>query len=445
MVHLGLGAFHRAHQAWYTERAGEGGERWGIAAFTGRSPDAAVALERQDGMYTLLERGLSGDRASVISSVVEAHDGADAMAWRAAIACPRVGVLTITVTEAGYHARPDGELDASDAAIIADIAALRRGQPAATAPGRIVDGLRARRSARAGGLAVISCDNLTDNGRVTRAVVLGIARAVDEELAHWVEHDVSFVSTMVDRITPATTEDDRDVARRLIGASDAIPVVAEPFSEWVLAGEFPAGRPAWESAGARFVEDVEPYERRKLWLLNAAHSLLAYRGLLGGHETVAEAMADAPIAAEVESLWTEACAVLPFEREGLEAAVAALRERLANPRIRHTLAQVSRDGSHKLPPRVIDPLRERLAAGLPPGSAEAGTIAAWGACLLRLGPTDAASTELASSLGSAGTQRDRAELLLGALAPDLAAEPAVLDLVASRCGDLLPDEPTGRP
>ena len=271
-MHLGLGAFHRAHQAWYTDRADAG---WGIAAFTGRSPTAAEALAAQDGLYVLVERAADGDTATVVQSIVQAHDGGDELAWRAAVADPAVTVLTLTVTEAGYAA------SATD-----DVAALRSGGGALTAPGRLVDGLRARRDAGVGPLAVVSCDNLPANGAVTERVVRGVARLVDPGLDDWIARNVSFVSTMVDRITPATTDDDRAVARALTGFADAVPVVTEPFSEWVLSGDFPAGRPPWERVGARFVADVEPYEQRKLWLLNAGHSLLAYRGRLLGHDTV---------------------------------------------------------------------------------------------------------------------------------------------------------------
>ena len=429
VVHLGLGAFHRAHQAWYSD-ADDG---WGIAAFTGRSPRAARELAAQDGVYTLLERGADGDRAALVQSVVEAHDGADAAAWRSAVANPQVAVLTLTVTEAGYHATPTGGLDRDDPVVVADVASLVRGGPAHSAPGRLVDGLRSRREAGGGPIAVVSCDNLAGNGRVTRAVVGELAGAVDPALADWVDTHVAFVATMVDRITPATTDADRRAAHEL-GFDDAVPVVAEPFSEWALAGAFPAGRPAWERAGARFVDDVEPYENRKLWLLNGAHSLLAYRGLAAGHETVAQAFADASIAAEVEALWAEARAVLPLPDAEIDEAVASLRERFANPRIRHTLAQIAVDGSFKLPLRVAEPMRRRLAAGLGPGQAQVGVLAAWALHLERVGPTDEASRALVGPV--------RAERVLDALAPDLAS--AAVDALAARIAELRTTDP-GRP
>ncbi|WP_431280009.1 mannitol dehydrogenase family protein [Leifsonia poae] len=431
IVHLGLGAFHRAHQAWYTQRANEatGGWGWGIAAFTGRSPDAARILAAQDAVYTLVERGPESDTTSVIESLSVVADGADAERWRRAVADRAVGVLTLTVTEAGY--RP------STAALDADLSALRAGEVTFTAPGRIVDGIRARRLAGAGGLAVVSCDNLPDNGRVTRDAVLGLATALDPSLAEWIDTEVSFVSTMVDRITPATTGADREAVRELTGYDDAAPVVTEPFSEWVLSGDFPAGRPDWESAGARFVDDIEPFERRKLWLLNAGHSLLAYLGLLRGHVSIADAMGDPVCVAALEDLWAEARTELPFDDDAVDAALDALRARFTNARIEHRLTQIATDGSQKLGPRILDPLRSRLAAGRAPGRAETGVLAAWILHLLDGSFADAGAVDLAARLGE--HPDDDAQLAVDAVsafAPELADDPAVTESVHHQLGAL---------
>ena len=239
---------------------------------------------------------------------------------------------------------------------------------------------------------------------------------------------------MVDRITPATTDDDRAVAAALTGWADAVPVVTEPFSEWVLAGEFPAGRPAWERAGARFVDEIEPYEHRKLWLLNAGHSLLAYHGRLRGFATVADTVG--PLADELELLWAEARPLLPLDPAEVDAALRALRERFANPRIRHTLTQIAADGSYKLPVRVVDPLRRRLASGLPPGPAQVGVLAAWAACLGTFGPTDAASTGLAAAMREMLDPVAAARAVLAAIAPDLGDDDTVVDLLAHRLTDV---------
>lgn len=390
VAHLGLGAFHRAHQAWYTQRAGDGS---GIAAFTGRSAEAARVLAAQDAVYTLLERGPAGDSATVMEALSEVHDGADSDAWRRVLSDPAVGVLTLTVTEAGYR-------------------------PGSTAPARVLDGLRARRAASAGGIAVVSCDNLPDNGRVLRDAVLALVEP-GSGLEAWIRSDVSFVSSMVDRITPATTDADREAVLRLTGWDDAAPVATEPFAEWVLAGAFPAGRPAWEAAGAQFVDDIAPYERRKLWLLNAGHSLLAYQGLAAGHRTVAEAVADPALVAELERLWDEQRAELPFDAATVDTALSALRARFGNARIEHRLAQIASDGSQKLGPRILDPLRSRLAAGRGPGEAQLGVLAAWAGHLTGPDVRDPGAAELVQRLREATAPRERAAAVLDTLAPDL--------------------------
>ncbi|MFD0823808.1 mannitol dehydrogenase family protein, partial [Micromonospora zhanjiangensis] len=210
----------------------------------------------------------------------------------------------------------------------------------------------ARHAGGAGPLAVVCCDNLPDNGAATARVVRGLAAAARPELARWIDGSVSFVTTMVDRITPRTTPADVRTVAELTGYVDAVPVVTEPFSEWVLSGDFPAGRPAWEAAGARFVDDVTPHETRKLLLLNGAHSLLAYAGGARGHDTVAAAVADPVCRGWLERWWDEAARYVPLPAAEVAAYRAALLRRFANPRIRHLLAQIAADGSQKLPIRL---------------------------------------------------------------------------------------------
>lgn len=440
LVHLGLGAFARAHLLWFTEQANASvppGERWGVAGFTGRSPRVAETLATQRCLYTLVERGPDGDTAEQVESLVEAHDGTRGARWRALLARPEVGVLTLTVTEAGYRRDATGGLDAQDPDVASDTRLLRRlvagrggsGTAATTAPGKVLDGLRARRAAGAGPIAVVSCDNLPHNGAVLRRVVLDLADAVDPGLAAWVREHVSFVSSMVDRITPATTEQDRRTVRALTGHLDRSPVVAEPFREWVLQGDFPAGRPAWEHAGARFVPDVEPHERRKLWLLNAGHSLLAYGGLHRGHATVAQAFADPDLRTALETLWTEARAVLGLPDDEVDAALAALRARFGNAGIEHRLDQITRDGAQKIPVRVLAVARARRDAGLPVGTAGAQVVADWLRHLLVTAhtATDPADGYLVGRLlGS--EPRDVVAQAVASLAPDLADDD---DLVAA--------------
>ncbi len=351
MVHLGLGAFFRSHQAWYTDRAPDAAD-WGIAAFTGRSAALAETLRAQDCAYTLVTQGPSGPTFERVASLADVRAAAEHDAWLAHLANPDVAVVTITVSEAGYHRGPEG------------------------APARLVAGLAARRAAGAGPLALVPCDNLPGNGPVLRSAVLGRLEA-DPELAAWIEDDVDFVSTMVDRITPATTDADRALVLEQTGFDDRAPVVTEPYSEWVLSGAFPAGRPTWEAVGATFVDDVEPYERRKLWLLNGAHSLLAYAGIARGHETVAAGDRRPDAARLGGGVVGRGGLRLPQDRQDTLDYRAALLTRFANPGIRHLLV-ADRDGRLPEDPgsRILPSLRAERAAGrMPIGSVR--VLAAW--------------------------------------------------------------------
>jgi len=416
MVHLGLGGFFRAHQAWYTGAAPDAAE-WGIAAFTGRSRALADELTRQHGRYTLVVRGRDRDDMSVQRAVSEALPGADLRAWCERLARPQVAVVTLTVTEAAYRRDRDGgpDLDAPD--LRADIAAIHAGAEVVTVPGRLVAGLAARRAAEAGPIAVVSCDNLPGNGTATARVVTDLAEAAEPALASWIRAQVSFVTTMVDRITPRTTEADVRAVADQTGWQDAVPVVTEPFTEWVLSGDFPAGRPGWEAAGASFVGDVHPYETRKLLLLNGGHSLLAYAGSARGHETVAAATADPVCRGWLDQWWDEAARHVPLPTAEVTAYRVALAERFGNPRIRHTLGQIAADGSQKVPIRVLPVIRAERAAGrMPAGGVR--ILAAWIAHLRGAGaPVNDAG---------AGPYRDRAgspRNVLALLAPDLAEDP----------------------
>lgn len=424
IAHLGVGAFHRAHQAWYTEVANRaGGEQWGISAFTGRRPDAALALAAQDCWYDLVARGADGDTVEHISAIVEAHDGGDATAWRSAL--KMVAVVTVTITEPAYRR--------DDAQRAQDAATLGSGDLPASAVGRIVDGLRARREAGGGALAIVSCDNLDGNGDLLRHEVFALAALVDPVLAGWIDDRVSFVSSMVDRITPATID-----ALPIEVTEDPCAVVTEPASAWVLAGDFPAGRPDWELAGARIVDDITAFEKRKLWLLNAGHTLLATLGLLRGHTTVAEAMTDTVCRDALEALWDDAAAVLPFESCEIVHERAIITQRFENARIRHALAQIARDSDVKIAVRVIPVIEERRRRGLDAGAGELTAIAAWAAAVsagLIIGP------ELPAD--------DSAVAGLSLLAPDLAADDSlrtllreVADLLSGILGRATAESPT---
>jgi fructuronate reductase len=378
IVHLGIGNFSRAHQAWFTEHAPDADE-WGIAAFTGRSAAIAESLTGQDGLYTLLVKGATGSRAEVISSLSAVHAADDLAALRGYFAAPLLSIVTSTVTEAGYRRAESGGLDVDATDVAADIAALVAdplGGTVTTTPGRLVAGLLARRAARAGALSLVPCDNIPDNGLMVRRVVSDLADRVDPTLRPWIDDNVAFVTTMVDRITPRTTDADRAEVLAATGVDDPETVVTEPFSEWVLAGEFPGGRPAWDVPGARFVDDIHPFETRKLWLLNGAHSVMAYAGSIRGHETVAEAVADPVVRDWVEEWWESACRHLTLPHAEVTAYRMALLDRFANPQIRHRLAQIAADGSQKVPIRAVPVLLAERADGVLPLGATR-FVAAW--------------------------------------------------------------------
>ncbi len=350
LVHLGLGNFFRAHQAWYTAHAPDAGD-WGIAAFSSFRPDLAETLSEQDCLYTLVERGDAGDRFEVIDSVVQAWPGSRVDRLNQLIADPAVGCVTLTITEVGY------QIDPADAA--------------QTPLGRLVHALDVRRRAGGTPIALVPCDNLPDNAAVLRTVLLGFD--LDADLRSWIEGSVSVVGTSVDRITPQTEPSLEGAVLDGTGLADRVPVVTEPFTDWVLSGEFPAGRPQWD---ARFVDDIRPWQTRKLWMLNGAHSLMAAAGPLRGHRTVAEAIADVEIARAVERLWDEDLRQLP-EVDG-SAYRQALLDRFRNRRIEHRLDQIARDAEVKLTLRIGPVAMAERAAGRN-GDGASCAIGAWAA------------------------------------------------------------------
>lgn len=428
IVHLGLGAFHRSHQAWYTQHAGDAGE-WGIAAFSGRRPDAADTLAAQDGLFTLVQRSGDGDAFELVGSIMEAVDGANLQRLKELVASPQTAVVTLTITEAAYA------LDESHGG----------GLESSTPLGRLVVALAARREAGAGPLAVVSCDNLAHNGTVTRDAVLALAAWPAGQagsfagLADWIEANVSFVSTSVDRITPRTTTADLGLVADACGYQDAAAVVTEPFHNWVLSGSFPAGRPRWEDAGAVFVDDIEPYENRKLWLLNGAHSILAYSGLFRGHKTVAEALSDRVCRDAVEEFWDEAARHLPASL-GIQDYRTALLERFGNSRIAHHLAQIAMDGTTKLRMRALPVLAAERAAGRS-GDGAARMIAAWLAYASSTAEfQDPLAGDIRTALSLEGSERTAALLTL--LDPELGKDANLVSRLGSLQAGLAAASPT---
>jgi fructuronate reductase len=366
IVHLGLGAFHRAHMAVMTDAVlGAGARDWGIVAASLRSPETRDALAPQDGLYAVAVREDEAERLSVVGALRGLHVAPeDPEALLRAMADPRVRIVSLTVTEKGYCGDPaTGALDEAHPDIRHDLADPARPR---SAPGFLVEALRRRRDAGSPPFTVLSCDNLPSNGETAHRITARLGALRDPGLGDWIAAEASFPSTMVDRIVPATTAEDRARVAAALGLEDAWPVVCEGFSQWAVEDRFPTGRPAWEAAGATFATDVAPFELMKLRMLNGAHSALAYLGSLAGHETVAEAAADPVFARFLEGLWAEVIPTVPAPPGvDLRDYAARLLARFRNRALRHRTAQIAADGSQKLPQRLLEPLRAARSAGRP--------------------------------------------------------------------------------
>ncbi|WP_234387296.1 mannitol dehydrogenase family protein [Sphingomonas sp. STIS6.2] len=364
IVHLGIGAFHRAHQAVYTQDASTPDVGWRITGVSLRSPQVRDTLAPQDGLYTVTERsnGASATRLiDVIDTLLVAAEDPDAVI--AALADPETWVVTLTVTEKGYYRHPaTGALLVDDPAIAHD---LSGGVPR-TIFGFLAAALDRRRGAGAGGLTLVSCDNLSGNGALLMRLLLAFVERRDSDLAGWVRAHVTAPDTMVDRIVPASTEADRAGVATAIGVDDAAALVTEPFRQWVIEDRFAGPRPRWEAAGAQIVDDVAPFELAKLRLLNASHSTLAYVGLQRGHAFVHEAIADPALRAFVIAQMQEEAVPSLTAAAGLHPAayIDAILDRFGNADLHHRLDQIAMDGSQKLPQRWIATVAERQAQGL---------------------------------------------------------------------------------
>lgn len=372
IVHLGIGAFHRAHQAVFTDDAmGVGDRDWGVAGVSLRSGQVRDALDPQDDLYLVDERGTDAERLRLIGVVrrvlVAPEEPAEV---RRVLGQPATRIVTLTVTEKAYFRSGDG----------VDLAAIE-------AAGHsiyhlLADGLAQRRAAGLAGLTLLSCDNLANNGKVLSRGLSEWLERHDPALRRWFEAECTCPSSMVDRIVPATTSADLDRIAAEAGLRDEGAVVTEPFRQWVIEDRFAGPRPRWELVGAELVPDVAPFEAAKLRMLNGAHSALAYLGLLARHRFVHQAIADAAIAATVEQLMRrEAAASLqPAGGQDLQAYAAKLLERFRNQALPHLLSQIATDGSQKIPQRWLEPLAINAAHGC----ASPATLRALAAFLLHV-------------------------------------------------------------
>ena len=414
IVHLGIGAFHRAHQAVVVDDLLERDPSWGIVGASLRRPDTKDALAPQDGLYSVLTK--DGDKRSLrvigaVLGVLDAPREKEHLLAQMADAATRV--VSLTVTEKGYcYNAASGGLDLTHADIVADLANPRA---PASAAGIVVEALRRRRDAGIAPFTVMSCDNLPHNGAVSARVFAEFAEAVDPALGRWVRENVAFPATMIDRIVPATTDADRAEVEALLGLEDAWPVMAEPFLQWVIEDRFVGTAPPFDLGGAEFVTDVAPYERMKLRMLNGTHSMMAYLGFLSGHEFIAQVIGQPAFRTFVSNAMAEEIApTLGMPKAQTDGYAAQLLERFSNTALRHRTYQIAMDGSQKLPQRLLGTITDRIAAGAPFERLALG-VAAW---MVYAGGIDEAGKpiEVQDPLRAAFAAIDPANLLDGYLA-----------------------------
>ncbi len=376
ILHIGVGAFFRAHAATYIDSLLDNDPAWGVIGVSMRRPDTRDALGPQDFCYTVAIRGPNGTDYRVVGALLDILDantqGAQIMS---ALCDPRIRIVSLTVTEKGYcHDPATGRIDPRHPDIRHD---LDHPEDPVSVPGLLVRALELRRDAGVPPFTVLSCDNLPENGRTTAEVVAGFAALRDPMLEAFVRSDVHFPSTMVDRIVPATTDADRADVAEETGREDAWPVVTEPFTQWVVEDDFPTGRPDFARVGVEMVEDVTDYELMKLRMLNGSHSTLAYLGYLAGCETISDTMEILALKRLVRDMMLEEITpTLPASLGDMTEYANELIERFENPSLRHRTWQIAMDGSQKLPQRLLGTIRDRIARGQPIERLSLG-VAAW--------------------------------------------------------------------
>ena len=382
IVHFGVGGFHRAHQAMYVDQLMEQGKAldWGICGVGVMSFDLKMkeAMHAQDCLYTLVEKAPDGSwEPRVIGSIVQylyAPDDPEAVIEK--MADPATRIVSLTVTEGGYNFHPvTGEFDDTNPAVKADLAP---GAVPATTFGLITEALVRRRSRGIEPFTVMSCDNIQGNGHMAQEVFTAFARLRDPELGEWVAGNVQFPNSMVDRITPVTTDEDRAQISERFGVEDAWPVVCEPFTQWALEDKFSLGRPPFEDVGVQVVPDVVPYELMKLRLLNASHQALCYFGNLAGYRLVHEVAQDQLFANFLlDYMNREATPTLaPVPGVDLDAYKLQLIERFSNAGVRDTVARLCARSSERIPTWLVPVIRENLAAGRDV-TLSAAVVASW--------------------------------------------------------------------
>ncbi|WP_342320765.1 mannitol dehydrogenase family protein [Kosakonia sp. BYX6] len=363
IVHLGFGAFHRAHQSVYADiLAAEHGSDWGYCEVNLIGGEQQIAdLKQQDNLYTVAEMSADAWTARVVGVAKRAlHAQVDGLETVLDAMCePQVAIVSLTITEKGYcHSPATGELMLDHPLIVGD---LQNPHQPKSAAGVVVEALARRKAAGLPAFSVMSCDNMPENGHVTRNVVCAYARAVNGDLADWIEVNVTFPSTMVDRIVPAVTEDTLNKIEQLTGVRDPAGVACEPFRQWVIEDNFVAGRPAWEKAGAELVKDVVPFEEMKLRMLNGSHSFLAYLGYLAGYQHINDCMEDDNYRRAAHALMLqEQAPTLKVQGVDLAHYADLLIARYSNTALRHRTWQIAMDGSQKLPQRMLDSVRWHL-------------------------------------------------------------------------------------
>ncbi|ESX05061.1 D-mannonate oxidoreductase [Mesorhizobium sp. LSJC265A00] len=454
MAHLGVGAFHRCHQAEYTDDLiSLRFDRWGIVGINIRPPSLADTLGRQGGLYTRLIRENSHIEARVIGSIVRVVDSQESAAPALGVLIsPDIELVTMTVTEKGYcHVPSSGELDLGHPDIVHDLA---NPETPRSVPGLLVRALEQRRATHGRPLTLLSCDNIPANGIILGNVVRSFAERRGNGLADWIAANVAFPSAMVDRIAPAVTQDDLDSVENWFGYRDGAVAVGEPFRQWVIEEKFAGRMPRWDLVGATFVDDVTPFEHLKMRVLNGAQTTLATLGVLAGLEHTSDAMADPLLSDFIRRMLVEETVPTLMPVPGILplAYVEQSLARLKNTAIRHRNHQVATDGSQKIVQRLLNPIRDRLAMGQSIGLLSV-PVAGWMAYLIQASEcfgrrwpvSDPYAGKVAAIADATGP--DASALVSAILAidgifdPGLAADDTFRAAVTSALGDLLSDDP----